>query len=135
MTLHRLTLSIVLVLGLPVTGALAADFAGSGGFSSSYGYGAYATGPATTDVYEFVGQDPVYVRDANRPWLNRHYFPGADRIPVSGRLEVLPKRRSGPPEDYFRSWSTPPGYSEMLPPPPPPPMPPILVQPRIGRGP
>ena len=113
--MHRITLSVVLLLGLPVAGALAADLGSGAGFAPS-GYGAYAAGPATTDVYEFVGQDPVYVRDINRPWLNRHYFPGADRIPVSGRLEVLPKRRSGPPEDYFRSWSTPPGYSEIPPP-------------------
>jgi hypothetical protein len=116
MALHRITLSAVLLLGLPVAGALAADLGASGGFAAS-GYGAYAAGPATTDVYEFVGQDPVYVRDINRPWLNRHYFPGADRIPVSGRLEVLPpKRRGGPPEDFYRSWSTPPGYSEIPPP-------------------
>ncbi|MGD9768796.1 MAG: hypothetical protein AB7U62_14235 [Pseudolabrys sp.] len=114
--MHRITLSIALVLALPVSGALAADLAAGGGYAPPYGYGAYAAGPATTDVYEFVGQDPVYVRDINRPWLNRHYFPGADRIPVSGRLEVLPKRRGGPPEDYYRSWSTPPGYSEIPPP-------------------
>lgn len=114
MILHRITLSAVLLLGLPVSGALAADLAAGSGFASS-GYGAYASGPATTDVYEFVGQDPVYVRGINRPWLNRHYFPGADRIPVSGRLEVLPKRHGAPPDDYFRSWSTPPGYSEIPP--------------------
>jgi len=116
MTLHRITLSIVLLFGLSASGALAADLAAGNGSSLSYGQGAYVSGPATTGIYEFVGQDPVYVRDINRPWLNRHYFPGADRIPVSGRLEVLPKRRSGPPEDYFRDWSTPPGYSEMPPP-------------------
>lgn len=116
MTLHRLALSIVLVLGLSVSGALAADLGAGAGSASSYGYGAYGVGPATTDLYEFVGQDPVYVRDINRPWLNRHYFPAADRIPVSGRLEVLPKQRSAPPEDHFRYWQTPPGYSEMPPP-------------------
>jgi hypothetical protein len=81
-------------------------------------YDGYARA-GTFDVYEiYDGQDPVYVRRYWRePFLGRHYFPAADERPVYGRVEKIPPaNRKLPPvaEDYFRYWSTLPGYREDL---------------------
>jgi len=119
MTAMRIMLraAALLLAGFAASSAVAADLGWSAG-SAGFRYGAADAG--TLHVYEFVGEDPVYVRRYWRaPWAHRHFFPGADVTPVSGRHEVLPPRRNRPAEDYFRYWSTPPGYSEMPPPPPP----------------
>jgi len=101
-------LAAVLAMGT----AAAADLSWNGGYAGGYGSAAIVRG-GTTDVYEFVGQSPFYVRRWWRePWAHRHFYPASDRIPVVGRREVLPKHPAPPPEDYFRYWSTPPGYSE-----------------------
>jgi hypothetical protein len=92
--------------------AAAADLSWNSGYTAHYGSAAVVRS-GTADVYEFVGQSPFYVRRWWRePWAHRHYYPASDRIPVVGRREVLPKQPAPPPEDYFRYWSTPPGYSE-----------------------
>lgn len=106
--------------GVAATAAAAADLswsvtqAGRGGGYAGYDAGVENAG--VLRVYEFVGQDPNHLRRYWRaPWANRHFFPGAEVTPVSGRHEVLPPRRARPAEDYFRYWSTPPGYSELPP--------------------
>jgi hypothetical protein len=102
----------LLAVTLTAGAAEAADLSWNGGYGARYGSAAVVHS-GTVDVYEFVGQSPFYVRRWWRePWAHRHYFPASDRIPVVGRREVLPKHPAPPPEDYFRYWSTPPGYSE-----------------------
>jgi hypothetical protein len=107
----------LLAVSLTAGAAAAADMSWNGGYAGRYD-GPAVVGSGTVNVYEFVGQSPFYVRRWWRePWAHRHYYPASDRIPVVGRREVLPKHPAPPPEDYFRYWSTPPGYGEEPPPP------------------
>jgi len=100
----------LLAAALVASPATAADLSFNGGAASYDGGVVYG---GTVDVEEFIGQSPRYLRCRwCPPYAHRHYFPISDRVPTLGRREVLPKQPAPPPEDYFRYWSTPPGYGE-----------------------